>query len=179
MKFIKIIFAAFINAYMPSADPNLFGSNDRREGYDKLAEEYKVEANKTQAEIDALKSENPFESAAAKSAMTKAKQTSTQMYNRLGNMMGGNASSEALVAAQGNLNQGIGSAAGQIATGAEANKNNQLNVLAERKRQFMSSYGSARSGAQEQKGSGAEQLFDQFDSISSAGPQIGIGSFGG
>lgn len=143
MKLFRFILSAFINAYKPSADPNLFGSKK----INKVAGLARARAEETQKDIDAAQSENPFESAAAKSAMTKASQTSKQMQNRMLNTMGGNASPEALIAAQGNLNQSTGSVAGQIATGAEQTKQNEIMRLRGLKEQQMGEYGNQKGNA--------------------------------
>lgn len=141
---------------MPSADPNLFGSKK----LDKVAGMARTRAGETQSEIDKLQSENPFESAGAKAAMAKASQTSRQMQTRMLNTMGGNASPEALVAAQGALNQGVGSAAGEIAVGAEANKKREVMQLRGLKEQQMGEYGQMKGAAVQTKLQGWNTLFD-------------------
>lgn len=162
MKILRFILSAFINAYKPSADPNLFGSKK----LDKVAGLARTRANETQADIDALKSENPFESAGAKAAMAKASRTAKQMENRLINTMGGNASPEALIAAQGNLNQSIGSAAGEIAAGAEQNKKRETMMLKGLKEQQMGEYGNQKNAANQVKMQGWGTVFQGIDSLS-------------
>lgn len=154
MKFIRIIFAAFINAYMPSADPNLFGIKSRSKQFRELSDESKASADKVQSEIDALKSENPFESAAAKSAMAKASSTAKQMQTRMLNAMGGNTNPEAMVAVQGNTNEALGSAAGKIATGAEALKKQETNRLRGLKLGYESQASGLKQNAISEQGSG-------------------------
>jgi hypothetical protein len=156
MKIIRIIFAAIINAYMPSADPNLFGSKK----LDKVAGMARSRADETTNEISKLESENPFESAGAKAAMAKASRTARQMSTRMLNTMGGNASPEALVAAQGNINEGIGAAAGEIATGAEANKKREIMQLRGLKEQQLGEYGQYKNAAVNAKMQGWGTLFD-------------------
>lgn len=163
MKILRILVSAFINAYKPSADPNLFGSKK----LDKVAGLARARANETQADIDKLESENPFESAGAKAAMAKASQTSKQMEARLLNTMGGNASPEALIAAQGNLNQSIGGAAGEIAAGAEANKNSEIMQLRGLKEQQMGEYGNQKNAANQAKMQGWQTVFQGIDSLAS------------
>ena len=112
----------------------MFGTNKKF----KIASEFDALADQSRQEIDSLKSQNPFETAAAKSAMAKASQGAQGYYSRAMNSMGGNASPEAQIAAQGVAGQTIGNAAGQIAVGAEANKTNQLNALKSLQQQQMS-----------------------------------------
>jgi len=164
MKIIRILFAAIINAYMPSADPNLFGSKK----LDKVAGMARGRADETQNEINKLESENPFESAGAKAAMAKASRTARQMSTRLLNTMGGNASPEALIAAQGNLNEGIGGAAGEIAAGAEQNKTRQTMMLRGLKEQQMGEYGQMKNQAVQTKLQGWNTLFDGISNITKA-----------
>lgn len=156
MKIFRILFAAIINAYTPSADPNLFGSKK----LDKVAGMARSRADETQAQINKLESENPFESAGAKAAMAKASRTARQMSTRMLNTMGGNASPEALVAAQGNLNQGIGAAAGEIAVGAEANQKNEIANLRGLRENQMGQYGQMKNAAVQTKLQGWGTLFD-------------------
>lgn len=112
----------------------MFGTNKKF----KIASEFDALADQSRQEIDSLKSQNPFETAYAKSAMAKASQGAQGYYSRAMNSMGGNASPEAQIAAQGEAGQTIGNAAGQIAVGAEANKTNQLNALKSLQQQQMS-----------------------------------------
>jgi hypothetical protein len=100
----------------------MFGSNAKF----KIASEFDALAKQSQNDIDTLKTQNPFETAAAKSAMVRASQNAQNFYNRGMNVMGANASPEAMVAAQGQASDAVAGAAGNIATGAEENRNNQL-----------------------------------------------------
>lgn len=169
MKLFRFILSAFINAYKPSADPNLFGSKK----LNKVAGLARARADETQKDIDAAQSENPFESAAAKSAMTKASQTSKQMQTRMLNTMGGNASPEALIAAQGNLNQSTGSVAGQIATGAEQNKQNEIMRLRGLKEQQMGEYGNYKKSALDAVNQGFGTVFNGISSLGKAASGVG------
>lgn len=156
MKIFRIILAAIINVYKPSADPNLFGSKK----LDKVAGMARGRAGETQSQIDKLESENPFESAGAKAAMAKAYRTSNQMLTRNLNVMGGNANPEALVAMQGAVNQGMGAAAGEIAVGAEANKKNEIANLQGLKENQMGQYAQMKNAAVQTKLQGWGTLFD-------------------
>ena len=122
----------------------MYGSRKRIKQTSALANEFKTAANDTQREIDMLKSANPFESAAAKSAMATASQNSKQFYNRAMNQLGANASPEAIVAAQGAATAGQSGAAGSIAVGAEANKLNEINALRGLKENQMNTYGATK-----------------------------------
>ena len=103
----------------------MFGTNKKF----KIASEFDALADQSQNEIEALKAQNPFETAAAKSAMAKASLGAQNYYSRAMNTMGANASPEAQIAAQGQAGQTLGSAAGEIAVGSEANKTAQINAL--------------------------------------------------
>lgn len=103
----------------------MFGTNKKF----KIASEFDALADQSKNEIEALKAQNPFETAAAKSAMVKASLGAQNYYSRAMNTMGANASPEAQIAAQGQAGQTLGSAAGEIAVGSEANKTAQINAL--------------------------------------------------
>jgi len=103
----------------------MFGTNKKF----KIASEFDALADQSKNEIEALKAQNPFETAAAKSAMAKASLGAQNYYSRAMNTMGANASPEAQIAAQGQAGQTLGSAAGEIAVGSEANKTAQINAL--------------------------------------------------
>jgi len=116
----------------------------RRHGKEQLANEYKQMATGTQEQIDLVKSENPFESAGAKAAMAQASQGARQMQTRMLNTMGAGASPEAVVGSQGATNEALGSAAGSIAVGAEANKQNRISNLENRMDNQLDTYGNIR-----------------------------------
>lgn len=143
----------------------MYGSQKRIKQTSALAKEFKTAANDTQREIDMLKSANPFESAAAKSAMTTASQNSKQFYNRAMNQLGANASPEAIVAAQGAATAGQSGAAGSIAVGAEANKLNEINALRGLKENQMNTYGATKQSSINQIGTGWKDFFSSLDSI--------------
>lgn len=172
----KLIKSLLVNLFTP-ADPNLFGSRKRRKEKEKLAKEIKGYATDTQNEIDALKSMNPFESASAKSAMTQSARQAKQIGQRYANMMGGQASPEALIAAQSATQQAIGSTAGDIATGAEANKLAEINQLRSLQAgQLGQSIGMSQSAAEE-RGSGWTSFFQSLGDL--GGAMEGAGSLMG
>ena len=172
MKLFQHILHVIISVY-GSADPNLFGSNKRRKEKAGLADEFKSLSDNTQNEIDALQASNPFDSAGAKSAMKKATRTARQYQTRAANMMGGNASAEAIVASQQAATEGIGAAAGGIATGAEANKNNQVNALRGLQQNQMGSYGAIKTSSIDERGSGWKDFFSSLESVGQLASGIG------
>lgn len=150
----------------------MYGSQKRIKQTSALANEFKTAANDTQREIDMLKSANPFESAAAKSAMTTASQNSKQFYNRAMNQLGANASPEAIVAAQGAATAGQSGAAGSIAVGAEANKLNEINALRGLKENQMKNYGATKQSSINQIGTGWKDFFSSLDSIANLAQSV-------
>ena len=142
-----------------SADPCLFGSKKRIEKKHDLAQEFKEMSTGTQEEIDLLKAENPFESAYAKSAMTEAARRSKQIGERYANMMGAGATPEAMIAAQGQTQEAIAGTAGDIATGAEANKLAELARLRGEKMAQMGQYGQTEQSSIDEYGSGWKDFF--------------------
>lgn len=167
MKLLLLIFRVLVNTYFSSADPNLFGATKRRKAKQSIANEYKAMATGTQAEIDQIKAENPFESAGAKAAMAKASLGAKQMQTRMFNTMGTGATPEAIIGAQGATNEALGSAAGAIAAGSEANKANQINNLRGEKTQQMGMYGAQSNSAEAERGSGWNTLFKGIEAIGS------------
>jgi len=166
MRLFQLILRVIINAYFTSADPNLFGSVKRRQGKQNIANQYLAMANSTQEDINQIKTENPFESAGAKAAMAKASLGARQMQTRMLNQMGSQGTTtEAMVAAQGATNEALGSAAGQIAVGAEANKANQINSLQGLKTQQMGMYGGMSASAENERGSGWQTAFQAMDAL--------------
>ena len=121
----------------------MFGKNQKF----KIASDFDVLAGQTKDEIDALKTQNPFETASSKAAMVKASQNAQNFYNRSMNTMGANASPEAMVASQGQASNAIAGAAGNIAAGAEANRNQQLNALRSLQQQQMATSAGIKSDA--------------------------------
>ena len=152
----------------------MFGSKNREIEKKRLANEYKEAAGQTQSEIDLLKSENPFESAAAKSAMAKASRTSKQMQKRTLNTLGQRGGAEAMMGLQGATNEAAGSAAGQIAVGAEANQQREIAGLRGLRSSQMGRYGSTRTSAIDEKGSGWDTLFKGIEAA--GGALTGVGA---
>lgn len=163
MKALLTILQLIWSVYFTSADPNLFGSRKRRKAKEAIAGElksvagetknvagelkgvageFKQAAGETQKEIDLLKARNPFESAASKSAMAKASQGARQMQTRMLNQLGAGASPEALIASQQAVSEAQAAAAGQIATGAEAQQTSELARLRAEKQGQMGAYAS-------------------------------------
>lgn len=174
MKLIRLIFKVLINTYFVSADPNLFGATNKRKASYRLADEYKKEASDTQGLIDQARVANPFESAGAKAAMAQASRGAKQMENRLLNTMGANGSTpEALIAAQGATGEALGSAAGSIATGAEANKINEINNLESLKASQMGQYGSNKNQGIAQMGGGWKTAFEGINAVGNLASGIG------
>lgn len=174
MRLFWHILEVLVNVFFSPADPELFGSRKRRKAKEKLAEEMKSMANKTQEEIDALKAVNPFESASAKSAMATSSRRAKQMQNRFGNMLGANATPESIIAAQGATQQAIGATAGDIATGAEANKLAQIGQLRGIKGAQQGQYANISTSAIDERGSGWNTLFQGVQAL--GGLAEGVGS---
>lgn len=173
MKIINLILHSLVNALFTSADANLFGSRKRIKEKKKLAGEMKSQADQTQSEIDLLKSENPFESAGAKSAMATSARSAKQMAERYANMMGANSSPEAMVAAQGATQGAVSGAAGNIAAGAEANKSNQIAQLrGERNSQLDQSY-QMKQNSIDEVGSGWTSFFDSMSAVGNIASGVG------
>lgn len=176
MRLFHLILRVITNTYLTGADPNLFGATMRRKAKENIASQYMNMANSTQEQIDQIKAENPFESAGAKAAMAKASLGARQMQTRMFNTMGVGATPEAMIATQGATNEALGSAAGQIAVGAEANKENQINNLQGLKTQQMGMYGNMANAAANERGSGWNTAFKMIDTIGKAASSIGQGA---
>nr|WP_319571665.1 hypothetical protein [uncultured Draconibacterium sp.] len=175
LKFIRLIGSVIASVY-GNADPNLFGSNKRRKEKSGLAGEFKALSGNTQNEIDTLKASNPFDSASAKSVMKSATRNARQHQTRAANMMGANASAEAIVASQQAATEGIGAAAGQIATGAEANQINQINALRGLQQNQMGAYGAIKADSINERGSGWKDFFSSIESIGQLASGVGQGA---
>lgn len=175
MKAINFIFKVAQSVY-GSSDVNLFGSVKRRKAKSALAGEFKNAAADTSMEIEEMKTANPFESAAAKSAMAKSSRNAKIMKNRMANMMGAGATPEAIIAGQGAATAAEAAAMGEIATGAEANQAAQIAQLRGIKEGQMQTYGGIKKSAEEERGSGWNTLFQGIDAL--AGVAEGLGSMG-
>lgn len=157
----------------------MFGSRKRRKEKNALAGKFNAMATDTGKEIDSLKAQNPFESASAKAAMTRASQGAKQMGTRILNTMGANASPEALIASQGAMNQATGAAAGAIASGAESNQNSQLNALYGKQAGELGQYAQARTSAIDERGSGWKDTFSAMETLSKVASSLGATGMSG
>jgi hypothetical protein len=173
MKVFSLIFKVIKCVYFSSADPNLFGSRKRRKGKEAIAGEFKAMAGDTQAEIEALKTKDPFQSAAAKGAMARTARGAKEMQTRLFNVMGAGASPEALISAQGKTTEALGATAGQIATGAEAQKTAELAQLRGEKMGAMGTYAGIKKSAEEERGSGWTSLFEGISALGDLASGVG------
>lgn len=159
MKILQFILDSIVSILFTSADPNLFGSRKRRKEKAKLAKEFKGFATEAQRDIDVLKATNPFESAAAKSAMATSARKAKQMQQRYANILGGQATPESLIAAQGATQEAIGATAGDIATGAEALRAGEVAQLRSEKAGYRGQYGQMKKSSIEERGSGWRDFF--------------------
>jgi hypothetical protein len=165
MKIFNHFLSVITSVFLSSATPNLFGSQKRKKAKAELAGTFKEAAGETQKEIEALKVQNPFETAAAKSAMTEASRRAKQTQQRFANVLGGNINPEAVIAAQQASQEAVAGTAGDIATGAEANKAAQLAQLrGEKAGQLQQSAGIQMESIAEQ-GQGWKDFFSSLDSI--------------
>jgi len=165
MKILNHLSHFLINMFFSSATPNLFGSKKRREEREELSESFKKYANETQSEIDILKSKNPFESAAAKSAMKESSKRAKQIQQRFANTMGGNINPESLIASQQASQEAIASTAGNIAVGSEANKAAQLAQLRREKAAQLGQSAGLKQSAIDERGQGWKDFFGAFESL--------------
>jgi hypothetical protein len=159
MKLINYFFRVIINTFFLSATPNLFGSKRRREEKLGYGESLTKQASETQKEIDLLKVQNPFESAAAKSAMAESTRRARQTQQRFANVMGGDTNPEALVAAQQATQEAVAGTAGDIAVGAEAQKKAEIAQLRGIKAQKQGQSIQARLASTDEWGAGWRDLF--------------------
>lgn len=148
-----------------SADPNLFGSIKRRKEKAELADTFTGRAADVEGDIKQVQAVNPFESAAAKSAMKRASRGAKAMQTRTLNVLGAGASPEALIAAQGATGEALGSAAGQIATGAEAMKGREVSELRRLKAGYEGQAAGIKQSSIEERGSGWRDAFSLLDTV--------------
>lgn len=165
MKIFNIFLRIVVTVFFSSATPNLFGSKKRREMKNDLAGTFKQQADDTQGEIDILKTKNPFESAAAKSAMTDASRKAKQTQQKFANIMGGNTNPEAIIASQQATQEAIAGTAGDISTGAEANKAAQLAQLRGEKAQQLGQSANIKQSAIDEQGKGWTDFFGALSSV--------------
>lgn len=173
MKILQFILVSLVNVLFTSADPNLFGSRKRRKEKKRLANEFKGMAAETQKEIDELKTQNPFESAAAKSAMAESGRRAKQIQKRYMNMLGGGATPESIIAAQGATQEAIAGTAGDIAVGSESLKQQQIARLKGEKAAQMGQYGGTMKSAIEERGSGWTGFFSSLESLGNVAESVG------
>lgn len=171
MKILKNILNSVVNVFFTSADPNLFGiggfvgdildggEGKRDSASKKLSKRQQGYADETQLDIDTARSRNPFESAAAKSALATASRRAKQIQKRYANQMGGRASAESMVASQGATQSAIAGATGAIATGAEAQKANEIARLRSEKAGYRGQSASTEQGRIDNIGSGWKHFF--------------------
>jgi len=174
MKILRNIVSSVVRVLFTSADPNLFGIGGfvgdlldggeakRDKAAKKLSAKQRGYAKESQLAIDAARSRNPFETAAAKSAMATASRKAKQMEQRYANMLGGNASPEAIIAAQGATQGAIAGAAGTISSGAENIKENEIARLRSEKQRYRGSASSTEQGRIGNIGSGWQHFFENI-----------------
>lgn len=181
MKYIWLILDIVRCAYSFSADPHLFGSKKRRKAKSSIASEFKTMAGETSDKLKELETQNPFETAAAKSAMTSARRGAKEMETRMLNVLGNQATPEAIIAAQGKTQEALGSAAGQIAVGAEAQKKTEEARLRGEQMGQMGTYAGIKSASEDERGSGWNTLFQGIDSLGNVASGVGqaVGVFTG
>ena len=170
MKILTLIFSAFFT----SASPNLFGSVKRRKEKAELAEGFRKDAAQTQSEIDALKVQNPFESASAKSAMAESSRKAKQTQQRFANMLGGSTNPEALIAAQQATQEAISGTAGDIAVGAEARKSAELAQLRGEKAKQKTQSSMLEQASINERGSGWKDFFSSLEGIGAIAEMISV-----
>lgn len=175
---IVFVFRSVFNIFFTSCDPQLFGSIKRRKEKEKLAKQLSGYAEETQSEIDALKTVNPFESAAAKSAMAQSARKSKQMAQRYANIMGAGATPESIIASQAATQQGIGSTAGQIAVGAEAKQAAELARLQGLRESQRGQSIAAKQAAIAERGAGWRDFFGSIGQIGQAAEGVAAGASG-
>jgi len=168
MNKLNYLLSAFKNTFFSSADPHFFGANKRRKEKAKLANSYKEMAGETQKEIDALRIQNPFETAAAKSAMSEASRKAKQTQQRFANILGGNTNPEALLSAQQATQEAIAGTAGDIATGAEANKAAQLAQLRNEKQNQLGQSTALKMASIDEYGQGWKDFLGNLESATSS-----------
>lgn len=188
MNIFNLFLKLFVHTFINSATPNFFAANKRRKEKEKIAADYRSTVDtgfeKSQSEINkqmgSIAAENPFESAAAKSAMATASRKAKQTQQRFANMMGSNASPEAMVAAQQATQEAIAGSAGDIAAGAEAQKQSRLDTLGAEKRMGRDVYagqvanaGQMRSAAVAEYGQGWKDFFSNMNSAAQLAGSIG------
>ena len=152
---------------------SMVNSRKRRKAQNKLAGRYFDKADELGNEISSEKSKDPFQSAGAKSTMAKASRNAKQMQQRTLNTLGAGASPEALIAQQGKTAQAQGSAAGQIATGAEAQKQANISNLRSQQASYESQAAGIKSNAINERGKGWNEFLNNSGEVGDVGSGIG------
>jgi len=165
---MNLFIESIITVFFSSCDPYLFGSRKRRKEKAKLSKELSSQASGIQSEIEALESQNPFESAASKSAMAQSSRNAKQIQQRYANMLGGNVNPEALIAAQQATQQAVSGTAGDIATGAEALKQNQIAQLRNEKMGLLGQSMAMKQSSIDEIGSGWKSFMQVLPVLSGA-----------
>jgi hypothetical protein len=193
MKLINHFLLTVIDYFLTSATPNLFGSQRRRKEKGAEAASYRNVIRegqaKTQAELDKeiaqTVSTNPFEGAAAKSAMATASRKAKQAQKRFGNIMGGTTNPEAIIAAQQATQEAVSGTAGDIAVGADAQKQSKLDALRREKRASRAGYAAQeaigtqmKEAAINERGAGWRDFFSIFGKSLGGGAQGAISAMG-
>lgn len=135
-------------------------ARERKAEQDKLADRYFGKAEALEEDIEQEKRKDPFSSAGAKAAMARASRNAKQMQQRTLNTMGANATPEALIAQQGKTAEAVGSAAGQIAAGAEAQKRANINALRSGQQNYETMAANAKVGGISNIGQGWKDFFN-------------------
>lgn len=130
-----------------------------------LSEDLMGKAEEVQSEINRERAKDPFETAGAKAGMARAQRGAKTFQKRLDNTLGAGATAEARLAQQGRAAESVAAAAGNIATGAEAQKQSNINMLKGQKSGYESASTAARSGAIDERGSDWKMFMDSVDSI--------------
>ena len=186
MKVINHLIQFLYSAFLLSATPNLFGSIKRRKAKETLAGDIRKTGALTESELNKdiadLEVQNPFETAAAKSAMTASARKAKQAQKRFANMLGGQTNPEAIIGAQQATQEAVAGTAGDIAVGAEAQKQAQLSALEREKRASRGAYMSQAAQAQQdsinERGAGWRDFFSIFGKSLGGGAQGAISAIG-
>lgn len=181
-KFIQILIGVYLSSPNPKmADKrNYFmgfeigkAARERKEAKEGLANKFYDRADEIDDDISEEQSKNPFESAAAKSAMKRTSRGAKQYEQRTANQLGAGASAEALISAQGKGSEAIGEAAGNIATGAEAQKQTNIANLNNRKSGLLGTAAGFESGAIDEIGQGWKDFFGYVESVGKLAGGVG------
>lgn len=152
MILFKILLGIVKTIFLFDPNMNFFGARTRRKEKEALASVYGKKAKGVEEDIAREKALNPFETASSKSAMNRVTQNAKQMQTKMLNTMGAGASPEAMIATQGATNKALGSATGQIATGAEALKQSKVDNLKSQKMAYENQQAGLKQSAINERG---------------------------